>query len=76
MESIGSRAVEPMQLALQVIDNEILTIQDQENRNIAKKNKMTEQLVQEIKSEISLITRTGKILTTRVTEPYIPLVKA
>ncbi len=76
MESIGSRAVEPMQLALQVIDNEILTIQDQENRNIAKKNKMTEQLVQEIKSEISLITRTGKILTTRVTEPYLPLVKA
>ena len=76
METIGSRAVEPMQLALQVIDNEILTIQDQENRNIAKKNKMTEQLVQEIKSDISLITRTGKILTTRVTEPYLPLVKA
>ena len=42
METIGSRAVEPMQLALQVIDNEILTIQDQENRNITKKNKMTE----------------------------------
>ena len=37
---------------------------------------MTEKLIADIKTEIQFITRTGKILSTRITEPYMPLKKA
>lgn len=75
MQTIGSKATESMQTALSVLESEITYIQDQEKRNIAKKNKLTDKFIQKIQREIQNITLSGKICTSRLTEPYLPITK-
>jgi hypothetical protein len=52
MQQIGSKATDSMQTALSVLESEINYIRDQEKRNNAKKNKITDKFIQNIQREI------------------------